>query len=251
MIEKHAMRKVVGITALLGLFGFSSAAQQNAPKQKLTYTEGFERCFPCNDEQKLAFCKGWEDTPVSRVFVMSDCNNAVPYNPYGTQYPFEGKGYAALRVLRNTRMEYNKEGGDKTTYRMRDYMRLVLPHTLEKGKRYAFSFYVSLAERSAFSALCLAVDVSTRRLKQDEKWTALLKADNAFELRNKTALSDTVNWHHLSTTITAKGGERFVTIGIFKQGLSFSSYRGLVENAYKPKGNGSTYFIDNVTIMEL
>ncbi|MBU6123384.1 hypothetical protein [Hymenobacter siberiensis] len=226
---------------------FLSLGQQ----KKLFFTEGFENCLPCNEKQNLSFCAGWEQTPASKVFIMSSCNEAMPYNAYGFQYPFEGNAYAALHVIDDARLVYNKEGGDRTTFRSRGYMRLILHNALMQNHKYKFSCNLSLGEGSAFSIGNLFVDISTRRLKQECSYTASLKADNAFKLTGGAAMRDTIRWNQVSTEFTAKGGERFITIGLFKGGLKFSDYKKLLKNAPNPKGNGCNYFIDNVEIKEL
>lgn len=182
---------------------------------------------------------------------MADCNSAMPSNGFGFQYPFEGKAYAGLNVIQDARQVFNKQGGNKATFRSRGYMRLILAQPLVKNHKYKFSLYVTLGERSAFGVSNLYIDVSERRLKQDKADTACLVADNSFMLTGGRAMYDTINWNNINTEFTAKGGERFITIGLFKGGLSYSGYMALLKNPSNSKGNGCNYFIDNIELREL
>ena len=89
----------------------------------------------------------------------------MPSNDYGFQYPHEGKAYAALHVIDDARHVFFKEGGNKTTFRSRGFMRLILRQSLIKNHKYAFLCQVTLSERSAFNVEHLFIDLSTRRLR--------------------------------------------------------------------------------------
>ena len=154
-------------------------------------------------------------------------------------------------MIDDARNVFNREGGNKTTFRSRGYMRMVLRMPLIQKRKHLFSCYLTLSERSAFSIEHLFIDVSPKRLKQERDYTAALKPNNAFALTGGEAMRDTVNWNKVSTVFVAKGGEWFITIGLFTGGLRFSEYMRLLKSAPNPKGDGCDYFIDNVELKEL
>ena len=130
-------------------------------------------------------------------------------------------------------------------------MRLILHQPLIQNHKYAFSCQITLSERSAFNVEHLFIDLSTKRLKQERNYTAALKSDNTFPLTGVEAMHDTVNWNKISTEFVAKGGERFVTIGLFTGGLRFSDYMKLLKTAPNPKRDRCDYFIDNIELKGL
>ena len=63
--------------------------------------EGFEECSPCSDYTKMSNCGRLINTPGNNPFVLSFCNDMVPYSPAGTQHPFSGKAYGGFDALSN------------------------------------------------------------------------------------------------------------------------------------------------------
>lgn len=154
-------------------------------------------------------------------------------------------------MIDDARHVFNEEGGNKTTFRSRGYMRLILRQSLIQNHKYAFLYQITLSERSAFNVEHLFIDLSTRRLKQERNYTAELKSDNAFPLTGGEAMHNAVNWNKVSIEFVAKGEDRFVTIGLFTGGLQFFDYMKLLKTTPNPKGHGCDYFIDNIELKEL
>ena len=224
-----------------------SYAQLN---EKFIQKEGFEDCFPCNIEAKLPFCKSWEDTPWSHVFLYSNCNNQIPQNPQGFQFAHEGSSYAGVLLLRDIRHQYFKEGGNKTTFHMREYLRLKLQAPLVEGKTYSFSCYVSLSDKSAFGIGHLSIDVSQSRIKPAYKFYSSLRSSKPIPLKGKYSIDNRVDWVKIGAQFTARGKERFITVGLFSNEIKYSYYKKLIKNS-PSNTNGCFYYIDDVEIKEL
>jgi gliding motility-associated-like protein len=131
---------------------------------------------------------------------------SIPQNFAGYQYPRSVEAYTGAIL-------YNTIYGNY----YRDYVEGSLSEPLRAGKKYCVSFFVSLAEMSDYS-----VDRIGCYFTNDSLF------GNGFEYINVIPhvespevifLNDTLNWMELSGIYIAQGGERFITIGNFRDSL--------------------------------
>ncbi len=133
----------------------------------------------------------------------------------------------------------------------REYVQVPLKEPLEKGKKYQVSFYVSLAEKSdsaikefgvLFSNFELKINTQkylSKRLRYRQegyRYTYL-------EIGYTNFYSDTKDWILVSTQFQAKGGERFMVLGNFKE-----NSRTRLFKTKKKANQGAYYYLDMVSL---
>ncbi len=169
----------------------------------------------------------------------------IPNNFNGFQRAKSGNGYAGLYLF--APQDY------------REYIQAQLQDTLVKGEKYTISFYVSLAEGSDYALYELGVLFTEKNLSlptdKNLSRAQLGKIrDQSYylvEIEKKGSFSDSKKWTKVSTEITAKGGERYITIGNFKDNAR--SGRVKPKNIgpkpkRKQKGEVAYYYIDMMEV---
>ncbi len=174
----------------------------------------------------------------------NECNNSIN-NDVGVpcpnqdplvkfcQNPHSGIGYAAIILMQPALSNY------------REYLEVKLNDSLKHGKRYCVEFWVNFAgDKYATDALgaCLSKDTLYGLCSQ---WACLINAIPQINNLAGKILKDTINWVSVSDTMTAQGGEQFITIGNFKN----DSLTLLDTVNYYPAGC-AYYLIDDVSVME-
>lgn len=156
----------------------------------------------------------------------------------GTQEPFHGKGYSGFYVIAPE--DY------------REYIQAEITRTLEKGKKYSVSFYVSLAEKSDYAIRDLGVLFAEKKISLNNK-NYLSKSqiysieDNSFnfqEIRGSKYLSNDKKWVKLSTEFIAQGNENFMILGNFDNNASTRRI-----DTKKDLQIGAYYYIDMVSLI--
>ena len=183
--------------------------------------------------------QNWSTPSIGSTDYFNGCSTEMgtPKNFNGTQPADFGVGYAGL---------YLYAPGD-----YREYLQAELIHPLEKGKKYQVSFYVSLAERSDFAIKEFGVLFSNNKLqipirKELSKMHLYKEKENQYnslEIGYSNFYSDTQDWILVHTQFRAKGTERFMTIGNFKN----NSRTRLFKTKRKAK-QGAYYYLDMVVL---
>lgn len=132
----------------------------------------------------------------------------VPVNSSGNQEPRTGDAYAGIIVFGNG---YYKE-----------YIQTRLKEPLSEGEVYVVGMHVSLADRSKFAGdrftFCFTneanLEIKSRVYKGiiDDR----LICPNPVRFKSDTLLTDTIGWMNIKVEFTANGGEKYLTIGVFK-----------------------------------
>lgn len=170
------------------------------------------------------------------------CSEAMgaPKNFNGSQPADFGDGYAGLYFY--APQDY------------REYLQAELNAPLLKDKTYRVSFYVSLAERSDYAVKEFGILFSKDKIEIPIK-NELSKKHLYKETANKYTFmevgysnfySDTKDWIQVYTQFTAKGDERFMTLGNFK-----NNARTRLFKTKKSAQQGAYYYIDMVTVEPL
>ncbi|WP_425236151.1 OmpA family protein [Ulvibacterium sp.] len=199
-----------------------------------TYSNCPQRLGNFNDD-----VQSWSTPSKGSTDYFNGCSTAMgtPKNFNGDQPADFGKGYAGLYV-------YAPED-------YREYLQGELSRTLEPGRKYHISFYVSLAEQSDFAVNEFGVVFSKNKLefttkKELSKGVLYKNRDNKYntlEIGYNDFYSDTQDWVLVRTDFVAKGWERFMTIGNFKKNTRtrlFKTKRSAKKGAY--------YYIDMVKV---
>ncbi len=165
----------------------------------------------------------------------NSCSTAMgtPQNFNGTQPADFGKGYSGLYLYAPD--DY------------REYVQAELTKTLVKGKKYRISFYVSLAERSDFAIKEFGVLFSKDKIKISGKKELSKKKRyrqkgneyNYLEIGYTNFYSDTQDWVLVNTQFTAKGTERYMTMGNFKNNVRTRMFK-----TKKNAKQGAYYYVD-------
>jgi outer membrane protein OmpA-like peptidoglycan-associated protein len=165
----------------------------------------------------------------------------VPQNAMGFQFAHSGMCYAGFFLFSH---------GD-----YREYLQTPLRETLQKGKTYFISMYISLADYSqtyieqiGFCFLQKEEHFETADVLSDLK-PVYIKLDG---VRN-----DTAHWHRLTGRYKANGNEKYLLIGSFDAGrikkakFTFPKNKGQVKTPInKNSHRDAYYFIDDVSVVE-
>jgi outer membrane protein OmpA-like peptidoglycan-associated protein len=160
---------------------------------------------------------------------------STPENFNGTEEAAEGKNYAGIVAY-----SYN----DKEP---RSYLMTKLVSPLKKGSKYCVSFKASLAETSKYAIDCIGAKFTSKSYETEAK-SSLIDATD-IQLKDKKALTGMYGWDNICGVFTAKGGEKYITIGNF-----YNNNQVIMEKMRKVKYFKGTqrivayYYIDDVSV---
>lgn len=167
----------------------------------------------------------------------------VPNNFAGTIKPHSGDGYAGL-ILRQNFTRDNKITGEKSVI-YREYIQSELTTELQAGKTYKITFWVCNSSNSRFAVdgigACVTFDKS--RIKDKNVMDLIPVLENPVG----TILTNQYSWVAIEGNYTAIGGEKYLTIGNFRNNFS-TNY---VMQDGKSGFNYAYYYIDDVSLIEL
>lgn len=177
-------------------------------------------------------------------------NFSVPHNFVGNQEPYSGESYIGFCFM-------------YSYYNQREYVYTRLISPLEKDKIYTVTFYVSLADYSRYSVDRIGVGFSKDSLekkyvhkKYPEKKHVhpgmyILNPKDYITIVAPLMKSDSINWIKLEAQYKAKGGEEYMTLGIFGTMISMKEYKHITSNIEQLNVNTfAYYYIDDVQVVE-
>lgn len=181
---------------------------------------------------------GWSNANggTADLFVVRDhaCSDGVPDNYMGTQ-DGGGANYAGIiayygdQRISIARSFENGEVSDEIGYgKYTEYLQGKLSQPLTAGAIYTFSFQVSLAEESDRAVQGLGAYFTTERVR--EKGNSYLYVDP--QIVSSEVIKNEKGWTEIKGSFIARGGEQYVTIGVFPQYLR-------VEDLSNPNDNDS------------
>jgi len=183
---------------------------------------------------------GWTTPTRGSTDYFHGCSEAMgtPKNFNGTQIADFGKGYAGFYLYAPN--DY------------REYMQAELLSPLNEGETYELSFFVSLAERSDFAINEFGVVFSENPLgfeiqKELSKRHLYSDVKNKFtylEIGYSHFANDKKEWMLVTTAYTAKGNEKYMTLGNFKNNARTRKF--LIKKGAK---QGAYYYVDMVTLI--
>jgi hypothetical protein len=132
------------------------------------------------------------------------CAGLIPYilNNESYQFPSKGNGFAGIAFFFPS---LPNEG--------REYIEISLSSALNK-KKYCVSWYSNLSETSGIGANKVGAHFSKDTVFQSGSWERIPVIP---QIENLAIVTDTQNWVPFHQIFTAEGGERFMTIGNFRQ----------------------------------
>ena len=153
---------------------------------------------------------------------------------YFYQYPRTGNNFAGILTLRT---DYDPN--------IRAYIQGKLSDTLRKKQKYIVEYYVNLANGSVYTTNNLGVYFSNDSF-YIQSYYSLLDTPQVVNMASNL-LNDTLNWIKVSGTYTAKGGEKYLTIGCFSAALGLDTL--LISNQVPCLHCHEAYYnIDDVSV---
>jgi OOP family OmpA-OmpF porin len=236
-------RKTLSSLIVVMVFCFSIKAQNLVPNYS------FEDTIQCisGANQFQGYVSDWVGLEVENCYFTSRCNesgDSVPSNQYGYQYPHTGEAYAGMFTF-----EDDTDNGSyvSVNFNFRDYIQTKLLDSLKTGIRYYVDFYVSLSDSAWFYCNDIGAYFSDSALNYviynhvKSYLTPQIANDPV-----KNPLTDTKNWMKISGSFIAKGGEKYIIIGNFKNdSSSHVVYKGQLSTS---PISGAYYFIDDVIV---
>ncbi|XZF13185.1 gliding motility-associated C-terminal domain-containing protein [Chitinophagaceae bacterium MMS25-I14] len=137
----------------------------------------------------------------------------------------------------------------------REYLQCRLLQPLVAGKKYCVSFYVSPTITSNYNFNYIAVNelginLSAQQVSASSGY--VLNLPYSVESNPGVYFTDTAKWYKINGIYTATGGERWLTIGCFKQGNNIPAYQQMYPATYDPTLPLRNYFyLDDVSVRPL
>lgn len=158
----------------------------------------------------------------------------VPNNPFGFQFPKSGMSMCGFAVYASPPL-----------LNQREYVSGTLDDTLMHGHEYCISFYVSAANNHKYQTDDIGAYFSNDTSFTDYTMNNVLTLIPQVENTQGNILSDTLGWMQVSGNFIAQGGERFITIGNFKNdaNTTLTSLAGAIYNS-------GYYYIDDVSVID-
>jgi outer membrane protein OmpA-like peptidoglycan-associated protein len=160
----------------------------------------------------------------------------VPDNFAGYSQPKSGNGYMGA-ILSGSNRDF------------REYIQGTLSEPMQSGQIYCVSFWYKLASGSKFSVDQLSVYFTQDKIANSNKTYLSYKP----QLNNKEGLflDNTEKWNLFCKLYTAKGGEKFFTVGNFKN-YANTNYVVTGKDTKNKKGKAyAYYFFDDFSIKPL
>ncbi|MEO9258075.1 MAG: OmpA family protein [Crocinitomicaceae bacterium] len=185
---------------------------------------------------------GWTSPTAARPDLFIPDNKILEIdpktNPYGSETAKDGENFAGIVAY-----SYNNKIP-------RTYLMAKLNEPMKKGMKYCVNMYISLAELSKYACNNIGINFSSKEFSSTEK-VALLDEFSVIDLDNKV-FNATFNWDRICGTYTAKGGERYITIGNFETDEATKNER--VKKSADLKGTqiiAAYYYVDDIKVQLL
>lgn len=164
------------------------------------------------------------------------CNTGgvgVPNNDFGYQSARTGNGYAGWAV-----------SFDSIDLNAREYLQVQLTSALTAGKKYIVTAYLAKADSVPLVLKEIGIALSISPIGNTTGTTINFTP----QILYSQFVTDTVIWTEISQSIIAVGGEKYLTIGYFKDNNtsdSMSIFQGSIN--YR---NQAYYYVDDVSVIE-
>jgi hypothetical protein len=185
-----------------------------------------------------SFPKYWTSIDSAKYFgVWIKSPSGVPSNSFGYQWSRSGKNYIITTPFCTT-CSNNKRGFPKNR----------LKKTLEAGKGYCVTLYVSLSNQSTYGIDRIGAffgDSSIDTITQCNKPIIYLTPQVENSVNN--IIVDTLNWIKVQGSFIANGTEKYMLVGNF---YSDANTHSVVTNTVNLPAVASEYFLDDISVIE-
>ncbi len=225
------MRKT-SIILSLQLLPFIAGAQTN-----LVPNPSFEIYSNCPGGPNEVFqATPWYDPTAATSDYFNQCaavSVGVPSNFAGNENARTGVAYCGFYSWRIITSNY------------REYIQVKLNDTLEWGKKYHVSFYVSHAENTTYATNRIGAYFSTLPVSNTGPGLVLSYTPQ-IESDSVNPIISNIGWRLIEDTLYANGGELYITIGNFyTDSLTDTLYVG------GPGINAAYYYIDDISVVDI
>lgn len=177
-------------------------------------------------------------------------NVAIPTNHQGDQAPFDGDSYAGIIAYQDDQVTTflpslwdDQEFGTAPGYqKYSEYITTELSAPLVAGKAYRITYQVSLSDKSSRAISNLGAYASVEHPMQ--KSNAFLDVKPSFTVGR--VVDNKTGWTPITGTFTAKGGEKFLTIGVFN---SDDMEKVKIGESNMPDYKRAYYYVDGISML--
>ena len=203
--------------------------------QNLVPNPSFEDTIYCPVySQEINSTLFWYSPTILTTDLFHSCNVGdvgVPDNLIGWQNARTGNAYAGFTAFYG----YPPDN-------LRQYIQVELIDTLTNSKKYNIKFYLSLADDYEYAVNNIGIYFSLDSffINTNENIDFIPQIEND----STNPLTDKENWKLVEGTYTATGGEKYITIGNFRDNVNSDTIYigGLLSN-------NSYYYIDDVSVI--
>lgn len=157
---------------------------------------------------------------------------SVPANYFGYQIAKEGQSYAGFA-----------SGFGSGNSNIREYLQVELINPLKPNKNYYFSCYVSSGDSTSICLSQIGIAFSENPIESASSNPINYSPQIIYE----QFICDFNNWNEISGVFLASGGEKYLTIGYFKDDTSSDT---IIFNN-NPVEDISYYYVDEVSLQEI
>jgi outer membrane protein OmpA-like peptidoglycan-associated protein len=205
--------------------------------QNLVLNGSFEKKHSCPidyNQVQLTHVVSWRQLGKGTPDYFNACSQAagVPKNVFGAEPAIDGEAYVGLVTFTTGKKNY------------REYLCSELSRPLVAGELICIEAKISSADICAFYSDGFGVLVSEKEPRQMEQECIVL--DATVENPKLYLLDQIDGWVKMGNIYKAKGGERFITLGNFKQDSATNVLRRTDKGKYM--GDYSYLYIDDVVV---
>jgi outer membrane protein OmpA-like peptidoglycan-associated protein len=170
----------------------------------------------------------------------------IPSNIYGLEDPTTENGgnvYAGIVAYKP-----GKTAGERS-YITIQLLKNDSPVTLKKGLTYCVEYSLSLSESSKFACNNLSAYFSKDKVGDGEPGAVYVSTDHVLKGQLNKVYNGFFGWEKVCNTYTAKGDEKYITIGNFDRNETtrFEAVKKPKESEADPLAH-AYYYIDNIVI---
>jgi OOP family OmpA-OmpF porin len=184
------------------------------------------------------FCKCDRQTKINRNKLYPEVD--VPQNSMGNQLAHSGNCYAGIFVFSHGNY--------------REYLQTALTTPLQKNKTYRFTMHISLADYSCASVDQLGVCFLNHRSDYQSS-EVISDLQPVYADVGRMPGNDISNWHRISVTYKAQGGESYVLFGSFDihklRKTKIKAPKEIRTRINQTAERDAYYYIDDVSLVEI
>jgi outer membrane protein OmpA-like peptidoglycan-associated protein len=192
------------------------------------------------DKGQVYMAAPWTSVTMNPVDLYSESTKtdkfATPVNERGEEKARTGTNYAGVNF-------YGYRGKEP-----RNYLGVELLKPMEEGKQYCVKFHISMSDMSKYAVNNIGVLIQTEPIS--EATDGNLYKDPQIISVTKMIYEKQYSWTPVCGTFTAKGGEKFITIGNFAQDDDTKTETVRLSREFSGRQTyDGYYYVDDVSVI--